>query len=134
MKLTSALFKIDFVNLRALQFAAVVNVDRLPLGEDVEDLSARLAVAVARGLRAAEGEVDFRADGRGVDVEDSRVHLVHRVEGAVHVLRVDGGRQPVAHAVAYRDCFLKRVRRDDGRDGAEYLLLRDAHVGRGEIG
>src|SRR5207237_7822028 len=49
------LLEVDLINLRALQFAAVVNVDRLPLGEDVEDLRARFAVAVAGGLRAAEG-------------------------------------------------------------------------------
>ena len=46
--------EVDFVDLRALQLAAVVDVDRLPLGEDVEHLRARLAVAVAGGLRAAK--------------------------------------------------------------------------------
>src|SRR4051794_24328008 len=95
--------EVHFVDLRALQLAAVVDVDALPLGEDVEDLRARLAVAVARGLRAAEGEVYFGADGRGVDVEDARVHLLHRAEGAVDVRGVDRGRQAVAHAVAYLD-------------------------------
>src|SRR3712207_1644671 len=96
----SELLEVHFVYLRALELAAVVHVDRLPLGEDVQDLRAGLAVAVARGLRAAEGEVDFGADGRGVDVEDAGVHLAHGAEGAVHVRGVDRGRQAVADAVA----------------------------------
>src|SRR5438270_9755939 len=125
------LLEVDLINLRPLELAAVVHVNALPLGEDVQDLRAGLAVAVARGLRAAEGQVDFRADGRGVDVEDAGVHLVHRVEGAVHVLRVDGGGESVAHAVADLDGLFERRDRDDGRHGAEYLLLRDSHVGRG---
>ena len=51
------------VDLRALQLAAEVHVDRLPLREHVERRDARLAVAVAGRFRAAEGQVDFRADG-----------------------------------------------------------------------
>src|SRR5687768_9844952 len=94
------LLEAHLVYLRALQLAAVVDVDALPLGEDVEDLRAGLAVAVPRRLGAAEGEVDLGADGRGVDVEDAGVHLLHRAEGAVDVPCVDRGREPVAHAVA----------------------------------
>src|SRR5204862_8313584 len=42
------------VDLRLLQLAAVVDVDGLPLGEDVEGRLAGFAVAVAGVLRAAE--------------------------------------------------------------------------------
>src|SRR5262245_16034336 len=80
------------VDLRALQRPAVVDVDALPLGEHVEGLDAGLAVAVARVLGAAEGQVRLRADGGGVDVEDPRVHVAHGREGLVDVLGVDGGR------------------------------------------
>src|ERR1043166_9683373 len=130
-EVNSELLEVDLINLRALKLAAVVNVNALPLAEDVEDLRAGLAVAVARRLRAAEGEVNFRADGGGVDVEDAGVHLVHRVEGAVHVLRVDGGREAVAHAVADLDGLFERGDGDDGRHRPEDFLLRDAHVCRG---
>src|SRR5205085_73704 len=44
------LFKIHFVNLRTLQLAAIIHVDRLPFGEDVQHLRARFAVAFARRL------------------------------------------------------------------------------------
>src|SRR5689334_7132329 len=73
----------------------------------------------------------FRADGRRVDVEDARVHLVHRAEGSVNVGRVYRGRKAVAHTVANLHGLFQRTGGDDGRDGAEYLLLRDTHVGRG---
>ena len=49
------------VDLRALELAGVVDVDRLPLGEDVERGLARLAVAVAGVLRAAERQVHLGA-------------------------------------------------------------------------
>ena len=42
------------VYLRALEAAAVVNVDRLPLGEELERAQPGLAVAVAGAARAAE--------------------------------------------------------------------------------
>ena len=58
------------VDLRALQLARVVDVDRLPLGEDVERRLAGLAVAVAGVLRAAEREVHLGADRARVDVRD----------------------------------------------------------------
>ncbi len=60
------------VDLGALQAAAVVDVDRLPLGELVEHVAAGLAVAVAGVLGAAEGQLDLGADGRRVDVDDAR--------------------------------------------------------------
>src|SRR6185295_7514392 len=42
------------VDLRLLQLAAVIDVDRLPLREDVQRGGARLAVAVAGRLRTPE--------------------------------------------------------------------------------
>ena len=51
------------VDLRALEATGVVDVDRLPLREDVEGGLARLAVAVARVLRAAERQVHLPFGG-----------------------------------------------------------------------
>src|SRR5438105_1294746 len=72
------------VDLGALELAGVVDVDRLPLGEYVERRLARLAVAVARLLRAAEREVDLGADRAGVDVRDPGLEIPHRAERLVH--------------------------------------------------
>ena len=43
------------VDLRPLETTAVVDVDRLPLGEELQRAQPRLAVAVARAACAAEG-------------------------------------------------------------------------------
>ena len=83
------------VDLRPCSLPREVDVDRLPLGEDVEARDARLAVAVARVLHAAERQVHLGADRRGVDVEDARLELAHRREGLVDVPRVDRAGQPV---------------------------------------
>src|SRR6476469_6978893 len=77
------------VDLRALQLAAVVDVDRLPLGEDVERRLARFAVAVARLLHPTEREVHLGAGRPGVDVGDAGLEVAHRLERLVHVARED---------------------------------------------
>src|SRR5437867_2504260 len=77
------------VDLRSLQGSGVVDVDRLPLAEDIDPGHARLAVAVAGLLRSAERQMHFRADGRRVHVEDPGVHVAHGQERFVHVARVD---------------------------------------------
>src|SRR5207245_4793878 len=77
------------VDLRLLELARKVHVDGLPLREDVEAGDPRLAVAVARILDAAEGQVHLGADRRRVDVEDAGLELVHGPERRVDVLGVD---------------------------------------------
>src|SRR6266496_6340372 len=78
------------INLSALQLAAVVDVNRLPFRENVEDLRTGFAMAVAGGFRATERQMDFGADCRSVDVEDTSVGFVHCVKCAVYVLGIDG--------------------------------------------
>src|SRR5205085_5013833 len=68
------------VDLGFLEPPRVVDVDRLPLGEDVERRLAGLAVAVTRLLRPAERQMDLGADRARVDVRDSRVQVAHRAE------------------------------------------------------
>src|SRR5690606_29431470 len=48
---------LHLVDLRPLQPAAEIDVDGLPLAVDLQRRGAGLAVAVARGLGAAEGQV-----------------------------------------------------------------------------
>src|SRR5215210_1184238 len=71
---------LDVVDLRALELAGVVDVDRLPLREDVERRLARLAVAVAGLLHAAERQVHLRARRARVDVRDPGLKVAHRFE------------------------------------------------------
>src|ERR1043166_5742829 len=87
-------------------------------------------MTVAGGLGAAERQMHFRADGRGVDVEYAGVHLVHRFERAIDVLRVDGSRQSIAHAVRDLNRFFERVGGNDGCYWSKDFFLRAAHVRR----
>src|SRR4051812_45599535 len=50
------------IDLRLLQFVTVIHVHALPLGVEVDGRVAAFAMSVARGLHAAEGQVNFRAD------------------------------------------------------------------------
>src|SRR5439155_1772464 len=68
------------VDLGALEAPREVDVDRLPLGKRVERGVARLAVAVAGLLPAAEREVRLGARRAGVDVADAGLEGAHRPE------------------------------------------------------
>ena len=116
------------VDLRALELARVVDVDRLPLGEDVERRLAGLAVAVAGRLDAAERQVHLGAGRAGVDVGDPGLEVAHRAEGAVDVAGVDRGREPVLHRVRRGDRLLEALDRDQRGRRPEDLLLRDPHL------
>src|SRR5690349_3742099 len=70
------------------------------------------------------------ADRRSVDVEDPGVHLVHRLERTIYVLRVDGRGQSVTHTIRDLHRFFERVRGNHRCDWPKDLFLRDAHVGR----
>src|SRR3954447_6593831 len=116
------------VDLRALQLAAVVDVDRLPFGEDIERGLAGFAVAVARLLHAAEREVHLGAGRAGVDVGDAGLQVAHRLERLVDVAREDRRREAVLDAVRGANRILEGVDRDQRRGRPEDLLLRDAHL------
>src|SRR4051794_36278171 len=83
------------VDLRSLEAAAEVDVDRLPFGERVECRMTGLSVSVARLLPAAEGQVRLGAGRSGVDVHDSGLEIAHRPEGGVRVAREDRGAEAV---------------------------------------
>src|SRR5690606_25677874 len=109
---------LDVVDLGLLELAGEVHVDGLRLGEELEDLPAALAVAVAGGLDAAERHVRLGPDRRAVDVGDAGLDVAHRAEGARHVLRVDRRREPVLRAVGDGDGFFERRDFEHGEDGA----------------
>src|SRR5207248_10114298 len=115
------------VDLRLLEPPRVVDVDRLPLGEDVERGLARLAVTVAGVLRAAERQVHFGPDRPRVDVRDPGHEVAHRAEGLVHVTGEDRRREPVADSVRDAHRLVEVAHGDERRRRAEDLLLRDPH-------
>src|SRR5829696_5005416 len=78
------------VNLGSLETAAEVDVERLPLGKGVERGVARLAVAVARLLPAAERQMGLGARRARVDVHDPGLEVPHRPERRVRVAGEDG--------------------------------------------
>ena len=57
--LTLLLRRLDLIDLGALQLAAEVDVDRLPLRENVEHLSSCFAMTIACGFGPAERQMYF---------------------------------------------------------------------------
>src|SRR3954447_11274561 len=114
------------VDLRLLEPAAEVDVDRLPLRVGIERRVACLAVPVPGLLPAAEREMGLGANGAGVDIHDPGLEVAHRAERGVHVLGEDRGRETVPCLV--HDGGRRRVvvDRDHSKDGSEDLLLADA--------
>src|SRR5258706_7963645 len=86
-------------------------------------------MAVAGSFSTAKGQMNFRADGGRVDIEDSVVVLVRRVGRAVPILRVEGRGQAITHAIRNLDRFIQRVCRNHRSHWTKDLFLRDAHVG-----
>src|SRR5260370_8132298 len=82
--ITSELIVVD---LGALELVGIVDVDGLPLGEKVDGGNGGFAVTVAGLLRAAEGQVGFRAGRRSVDVYNSLLKIPGCLESALPVPR-----------------------------------------------
>src|SRR5438105_1880880 len=116
------------VDLGLLEPARIVDVDRLPLSEDVKRGLTGFAVAVARLLRPAEWEMDLGADRPGIHVRDAGVQVAHRAESAVHVAREDRRGEPEADAVRGPHGLVEVPYRNQRRRRAEDLLLCDPHL------
>src|SRR5882762_8913588 len=116
------------VDLGALEFVGVVDVEGFPFGVEIDRSDGGFAVAVAGFLRAAEGQVGFGADGWRVDVDDAGEQVADGVKGAIHVARVDRGREAVGHAVGYFHGFFQASDGDYRNHRAEDFFLRDAHL------
>src|ERR1700740_1349276 len=86
------------VGLGALEFVGIVDVDGLPLGEEIDGGDGGFAVAIAGLLGATEGELCFRADCGSVDIDDAGEKIAHGGERGVPVAGVNESRQAVGHA------------------------------------
>src|SRR5580692_10833497 len=81
---------VGVVDLGALQAIGIIDVERLPLGVEIESGHAGFTVAVAGILDSAEWQMRFGADRGRVHVDDSGFEIALRAEGVVHVAGVDG--------------------------------------------
>src|SRR5687767_1868533 len=84
------------VNLGALEAAAEVDVDRLPLGVGVERGVAGLAMPVSRFLPATEWQVRLGPRRARVDVNDAGLEVAHGPERGVRIAGEDRRREAVA--------------------------------------
>src|SRR2546423_3945221 len=105
--------------------AGEVNPDALALRVHLKGVLAHLA-SIAGLLVAAEGR------GRvhhvvGVYPDDARLYLAREAVRARDVARPDASGESVGDFVGLTDEVALVLEGDDGDDGAEYLLLRDAH-------
>src|SRR6185312_3922959 len=107
------------VNLGALEFVGVVDVDGFPGGVEVEGSGAAFAVAVAGLLDSAEGEMDFGSDSWRIDVGDSGLQITDGAEGLVYVAGVERGGKAVLDAVGGLHGFVEVCNFDEADDGAE---------------
>src|SRR5438105_13701814 len=74
--------------------------------------------------------MDFRSDRRRVHIEDPCIHITHRDESAIDILRVDGRREPELNAIADLDSVLQRIAWNERDNWSEDLFLRNSHLRR----
>src|SRR2546423_717962 len=106
--------------------ARQVNPDALDLRVHLKGVLAHLAT-VARLFVAAEGRGRVH-HVEGVDPDDARLYLAGEAVCARDVARPDACGESVGDFVRLTDEVALVLEGDDGDDGAEYLLLRDAHL------
>src|SRR2546427_9907126 len=68
------------VDLGALELVGIVDVNRLPFGEEIDSGNGRFAMAVAGLLGASEGQVGFRADRWRIHVDKSGVDIARGLD------------------------------------------------------
>src|SRR5579863_10173568 len=61
------------VDLRLLQFVGVIDVNRLPLGVEIDRSKSAFAVSITGGLHPTKRQVNFGADGWRVNIRNSGV-------------------------------------------------------------
>ena len=81
--------RLIIVDLRSLKFAAVIDVDRLPLREEIVDCPSTFTMSVAGLFDAAKGEVSLSPDCGCIDIRNTGLDITHRNECLVDIPRVD---------------------------------------------
>jgi hypothetical protein len=114
--------------LRFLQFAAVVRIDHLPLGKDIQAGKACLAVTIAGATSPSKGELNLCSRRAGIDVENARGDVAHGALHAVDVLRIDGAGETKGRLIIHHNRLIERTYLDDGERRAKDFLLCQAHL------
>ena len=117
------------VDLSALEFVGIVDVDGFPFGEEIDGGDGGFTMAIAGLLGAAKGEMSFCADGGCIDVDDAGVKIAKSGEGSVDVAGVHGSGQAVGDAVGDVNSLLEIVDGNHRNDGTEDFFLSDVHLG-----
>src|SRR3954469_21835415 len=91
-------------------------------------IGALLAGAVARALPAAERHVIVDAGGRQIDHHHAGLAVALVVRGVFQAGGADAGGEAELGVVGDRQRLVVVLGADDGGDGAEDLLARNAHV------
>src|SRR5712692_5289718 len=117
------------VNLGALQAVGIINVDGLPLREEINRGDGCFAVAVSGLLGSPKGQMGFSADRGGIDVYDAGVEIASGMKGLVDVARVDRSGKTIDDAIGDIESLLEAVSREHRNNRAENFFLSDAHPG-----
>src|SRR5580700_9092808 len=117
------------IDLCALQFVGVIDVDGLPGREEVESAIA-FAMAVASVFDSAERQVHFCADGRRVDIGDSSLEVADGGKGAVYVFCVERSGEAVVDGVGDLDGIFEGGELDESDYRTKDFFARDAHASR----
>src|SRR2546430_11692275 len=104
---------------------SVADVHHPLLAEEVERGGPAFAVAEARVLHTAEGNLCLTAECRDVHVEHPGLRFLRVAERGAEIGRVDRRRNAVSHRIRCGKRRLELVRRDQAHDTAEDLLLRE---------
>src|SRR5215471_21356147 len=92
---------LSVVDLRALELVGIVDVNRLPLGKEIDGGDGGFAMPVAGLLGPAKRQMRFGTDRRCVNVDDSGVKIAGSLEGSVYVARVNRSGEPIGHTISY---------------------------------
>src|SRR5262249_12240077 len=83
------------IDLGTLEATAVVYIDCLPLGKELQRTQPCLAVAIAGAPSAAKGQLDLCSDGARIDIDDAGSKLAHGDVDGVHVASEDAAGEAV---------------------------------------
>src|SRR5712691_5786202 len=78
------------IYLSFLQFATVIGINHLPLGENIKASDTCFAVAIARAAIAAKGELDLSTRRAGIDIHNACGDIAHSTLHAIDILRING--------------------------------------------
>src|SRR5690606_659412 len=117
------------IYLGLLQASAVIDVDCLRFGVEIEDLPTPFPVPVAGLFDASKRHVRLGTDGGAIDVGNPCLDILHGAKGQAYIACIDARGQAVPGVVGNLYGLLIRAYTEDGKDRTEDLFLCDPHSG-----